>query len=82
MSGRFHMEHPENELVRSQDLPMRWHDAGQFYVGPPESWLEHKNLLTGVRALELPVWRVQDIDTAQDWVRAEVMAEVSSRIDG
>ncbi|MET0535996.1 MAG: pseudaminic acid cytidylyltransferase, partial [Steroidobacter sp.] len=31
---------PEHLLTRSQDLPEAWHDAGQFYWGRPQAWLQ------------------------------------------
>jgi CMP-N-acetylneuraminic acid synthetase len=33
-------------------------------------------LLSSVVPYELPEWRVQDIDTEDDWIRAEMMAAV------
>lgn len=74
---RFRMVNPENSLVRSQDLAPRWHDAGQFYVGPARSWLEGLDLLDGVRGLELESWRFHDIDTLDDWQRAELAARLA-----
>lgn len=59
---------------RSQDLEEVFHDAGQFYWGRPEAWLSGRPLF-GPHAspVILPRWRVQDIDTAEDWERAEFM---------
>ena len=51
------------------------HDAGQFYWGwgrsfvAPAAW----SSLPRPCAYELPPWRVQDIDTEADWVRAELL---------
>ena len=58
---------------RTQDLPARWHDAGQFYWGKSEAWLARTPILTNSAGYELPSWRVQDIDSEDDWVRAQFL---------
>lgn len=65
---------PEHYHTRSQDLPEAFHDAAQFYWGTREAWLESR-MLFGPRSaiVRLPRWRVQDIDTLEDWRRAEVL---------
>jgi pseudaminic acid cytidylyltransferase len=69
---RVEMFHPENFNTRSQDLEESWHDAGQFYWGRAETWLAGKPIFSRyAAAVPLPRHRVQDIDTAEDWVRAE-----------
>jgi pseudaminic acid cytidylyltransferase len=74
-NGAVSMFWPEHFETRSQDLPEALHDAGQFYFGRVEAWLEGAVFFakhsTGYR---IPRWRVQDIDTADDWTRAESMA--------
>ena len=72
-SGETHMWHPENFSKRSQDLVPAYHDAGQFYWGRPQAWVQAENLFEGSKALILPRWRVQDIDTQEDWINAELM---------
>jgi pseudaminic acid cytidylyltransferase len=69
---RLEMFQPEHFNTRSQDLEEAWHDAGQFYWGKAQAWIEGKPLFSrdGV-PVQLPRYRVQDIDTAQDWERAE-----------
>lgn len=60
--------------TRSQDLEEAWHDAGQFYWGRAEAWLAGKPIFGPDAApVPLPRWRVQDIDTQEDWERAEIM---------
>lgn len=58
--------------ARSQDLEEAWHDAGQFYWGTAEAW-RTESMIFGERSVpvKLPRYRVQDIDTTEDWVRAE-----------
>lgn len=70
--GRVEMFHPEYFNTRSQDFEEAWHDAGQFYWGMAEAWLEDRVVFapTSVPIL-LPRHRVQDIDTPEDWERAE-----------
>lgn len=64
----------EQIVKRSQDLEECYHDAGQFYWGRCNSWLERKPVFrTHSIPVILPRYRVQDIDTEEDWVRAELM---------
>jgi pseudaminic acid cytidylyltransferase len=68
---------PEYFDTRSQDLPVALHDAGQFYWGRPAAWLEGKCIFDrSSKPVMIPRWRVQDIDTPDDWYRAELMREV------
>jgi N-acylneuraminate cytidylyltransferase len=73
-NGTVQMLYPEHLLTRSQDLEETWHDAGQFYWARASLWSSGGSLI-GPRAkgLPLPRYRVQDIDTPEDWVRAEVI---------
>lgn len=70
--GRVEMFNPEHFTTRSQDLEAAFHDAGQFYWGRAEAWLQGR-MIFGPSSLPvlLPRHRVQDIDTPEDWVRAE-----------
>ncbi|MEC5210521.1 pseudaminic acid cytidylyltransferase [Psychrobacter sp. PL15] len=63
---------PESFNTRSQDLEEAWHDAGQFYWGRVGAWLSEK-IIFGADSTPviLPRHRVQDIDTPEDWTRAE-----------
>lgn len=66
---------PEYQNTRSQDLPELYHDAGQFYWAAVQDFLREKSfLMPGAKALALPRMRVQDLDTPEDWERAELMA--------
>lgn len=72
--ARINMFNPEHFNTRSQDLEEAYHDAGQFYWGRPEAWLEGKMIFgDSSAAVLLPRYRVQDIDTQEDWLRAEWM---------
>lgn len=75
--GRVSMFQPEHQLTRSQDLEPSYHDAGQFYFGRKDAWLTHDGIFeTSAALMELPSYRVQDIDDEQDWQRAELMHEL------
>ena len=72
--GRVEMFQPEHFSTRSQDLEEAYHDAGQFYWGRTSAWLAGTPLFgAGSAPVVLPRHRVQDIDTAEDWLRAELM---------
>jgi pseudaminic acid cytidylyltransferase len=74
---RMEMFQPEQFGTRSQDLPEAWHDAGQFYWGKARAWLQGTPLFSHDAApVPLPRYRVQDIDTPEDWARAEIMMKV------
>lgn len=74
-SGGVEMFWPEHFTTRSQDLPLALHDAAQFYWGRPSAWLANERIFCAHSTLvRLPRWRVVDIDTEDDWRRAEVMA--------
>lgn len=65
---------PEFSATRSQDLIETYHDAGQFYWGKSTSWLEQKKIFAPYSIpIDLPRHLVQDIDTPEDWIRAEFM---------
>lgn len=69
---RIDMFQPQHLCSRSQDLSEAWHDAGQFYWGKAQAWLQGKVLFSHDAApVPLPRHRVQDIDTSEDWERAE-----------
>ena len=78
--GRAEMFQPDYFNKRSQDLEEAYHDAGQFYFARPAAWTSAYNLFDDSRPLILPRWRVQDIDTIEDWKRAEVMHQLLERL--
>jgi len=66
------MFNPESFNTRSQDLEEAWHDAGQFYWGKADAWLTEKIIFSPKSTpIILPRHQVQDIDTPEDWNRAE-----------
>lgn len=74
-AGGLRMFFPERFNTRSQDLPQALHDAAQFYWGRPQAWLNNTRVFEhSSTVIEIPRWRVQDIDTEEDWGRAESLA--------
>ena len=70
--GRIELLAPELASTRTQDLEPRFHDAGQFYWGRTEAWLARSPMFASAVGIELPSWRAIDIDTEDDWTRAEL----------
>lgn len=71
---RMEMLQPEHFLTRSQDLEEAYHDAGQIYWGRPDAFLKDIPVLSNSAIpLVLPRHIVQDIDTEEDWIRAELL---------
>lgn len=75
-SGKSFMLNPQQFTMRSQDCELIYHDAGQFYWGCYQAWLNNGNLFEGSLPFVLPRWRVQDIDTEDDWIRAELLKKL------
>ncbi len=64
--------------TRSQDLEEVWHDAGQFYWATSGAWRSDRGpYAEKTAALKLPRHLVQDIDTPEDWARAEALFKAS-----
>lgn len=75
--GRISPFFPEHTQTRTQDLAPAYHDAGQYYWGRTQAWLDGLSLHAHARTLLLPEGSVVDIDTPADWARAE--AAVAAR---
>ena len=74
--GGVEMFYPEYFEKRSQDLPVALHDAAQFYWGKPEAWLNCLKIFERLSyPVKIPRWRIQDIDTEDDWKHAELLFE-------
>lgn len=75
--GRVEMFDQSQFQMRSQDLPEAYHDAGQFYWGTKDAWLSGGSIFgPNAAPVNLPRYRVQDIDTMVDWEHAELMMAV------
>ena len=73
LDGRLTMLYPEHSRSRSQDLKAIFHDAGQFY------WFKTSAITPDMELLKMkaspiivPETVVQDIDTENDWILAEM----------
>ena len=72
-NGRIALNFPENLSSRSQDLPLAFHDAGQWYWFRTPAFLKHETLLgENTGSVLLSELKVQDIDTEDDWQVAEI----------
>jgi len=71
----------EHYMTRSQDLEEAYQDAGQFYWKKLNQ--ESTEIMFGKDSIPiiLPRHLVQDIDTLEDWKRAEIMYEVIKRLE-
>lgn len=81
-SGELAFVQPTQAGQRTQDLAPRFHDAGQFYFGRTKSWLSGVPILQNATALELPSWRVLDIDNEDDWILAQELHRIQLRQQG
>ena len=78
--GGLKMIFPEHYNSRSQDLPEIYHDAGLFYWAKPETWKEPSNGYSEKNSIiKIPNYRVQDIDTLDDWKKAEIIYKIKNR---
>lgn len=81
-NSRVQMFQPANFMTRSQDLEPSYHDAGQFYWSVTDAVLNNTSAFSEASIpLILPRHRVQDIDTVEDWQRAELMFKAQNTID-
>ena len=72
--NRLAMAYPEHAQTRSQDLPEAFHDAAMFAWGTRGAWFSDTPLFGPETApVDIPRHRVQDLDTQEDWTRAEYM---------
>jgi N-acylneuraminate cytidylyltransferase len=72
VGNRLEMFDSNSFATRSQDLEPAYHDAGQFYWGKAAAFLADIPLFSEhATPYLLPHYLVQDIDTPDDWIRAE-----------
>ena len=79
--GKMQPFYPEFELTRTQDLEPAFHDAGQFYWGKADAWITNEKIHRGGVGLSIPSWRAVDIDTPDDWARAELIYKLLEKRD-
>jgi len=68
-----------NFYKRTQDLKKSYYDAGQFCWGTTKLWEKNNNIHNLAVGFEVPSWRVVDIDTIDDWKRAELLFEILNK---
>jgi N-acylneuraminate cytidylyltransferase len=72
-NGRIVLRSNGFESVRTQDLNQYYKDAGQFYCGWATSWGSFKPIFSSQSTIyEIESKFIVDIDTFQDWERAEL----------
>jgi pseudaminic acid cytidylyltransferase len=72
-NGELQPFHAEFEKVRTQDLEPAYYDAGQFYWGRADAWISNSSIHSRGLGYVIPNWRAVDIDTPEDWSRAELI---------
>ena len=74
---RFAAIEPAAMPMRSQDLAPAYYDAGQFYLARAGTWRDaDARVWDGAAGVVLPETRAVDVDTPEDWDRAERMARL------
>ena len=72
--GTMAVVYPENLLSRTQDLPVRYFDAGKFYIAPAELWKSQETMMSApFTPYFLSEWATVDIDEPEDWALAEAL---------
>ena len=68
---------PKHYNSRSQDLTDVYHDAGLFYWAKPRIWKKKPQGYNEKNSIvKIPNYRIQDIDTLDDWKRAEIIYQI------
>jgi pseudaminic acid cytidylyltransferase len=71
--GHVRPMYPEYQFTRTQDLKRAFFDAGQFYWGNMTAWNNNPQIHSNAIGIHIPHWRVVDIDTPDDWTKAELI---------
>lgn len=69
--GLLYYAYPEYQGYRSQDLEACYYDCGMFYFIKVSSLKEHGAFAGAMIPYVMPADEVQDIDTQEDWEKAE-----------
>lgn len=71
----------EAQKIRSQDLELKYFDAGMFYFCKTESLLKNKSLIPDkTLGFVIDEIQCQDIDTEEDWQIAEMKYKIVNNI--
>ena len=57
---------PGSLEARTQDLPAKYHDAGQFYFAKSSTWLSNKSVIATAYGFLIPKYAAVDIDDMED----------------
>ena len=79
-TGQMQFHQPENELVRTQDLDKSYFDTGQFYWGKANAWKARMKMHSAGVGMLVPNWSNVDIDSEDDWRRAELLYELLQKL--
>lgn len=75
--GLVKRKYPEFLQTRSQDLEELYHDCGQFYACRTDAFMRGGTTdVERLAPLIMPATEVQDIDTEEDWVMAELKYKI------
>ena len=75
--NKIEMIFKKNFNKRSQDLKEIMCDTGQFYWGDKKTWLRQKIIFSkNSDIVTIPKWRYHDIDTYDDWKKAEKIIDI------
>lgn len=71
LSGVMHPILPISSTVRRQDMPQFWHVDGAIYINRTEDLTSETSLNDNPIAFVMPKLRASDIDSIEDFLRAE-----------
>ena len=78
-NNKIYMYYPNYSKVRTQDIKESYHDAGQFYFGKVNSWLNDKKIFSKKsQFIEIPRNQCCDIDNIEDWNFAKILFKSNS----
>ena len=79
INGQLESVTPNNAGTRTQELEPLFHDAGQFYIGSQELWLEKDSIHLNGIGIIVDALAAIDIDDENDWRTAEELFELRYR---
>jgi pseudaminic acid cytidylyltransferase len=80
VNGRTRSREPQYFFARSQDLEPTYFDVGQFYVARRTVWETVESFHNGGVIIEVETGAMIDVDTPEDWDRAERLYKVRQQL--
>lgn len=75
--GKIKTDNKKNFLKRSQNIKELYCDAAQFYWGHKNSWNKNLHVFQkDASIIQIPNYRFCDINTLEDWKRAEKLKKI------